>query len=182
MSDLEFLVKICEAATDTDVLVMDIENPREKDGSAPIVCVWFSLTSDLSVTIPTVKSYWGKQLDAVWERQHKQREYAKYGWARRQVLSEVAWHFAVVGQFGAFPEMELLDVLATQCAPGQPFAGRQPEDILDELSLLVSVEAAPMRQRQFLVRLFQEYFAAQGRPEAVEGAWPFVPHALPSAA
>jgi len=102
-----------------------------------------------------------EQLDAVWERQHKQREYAKYGWARRQVLSEVAWHFAVVGQFGAFPEMELLDVLATQCAPGQPFAGRQPEDILDELSLLVSVEAAPMRQRQFLVRLFQEYFAAQ---------------------
>ena len=67
MADLDFLVQICEAATDTDILVLDIENPREKNGTAPIVCVGFSLTSNLSLTIPTTKSYWGKQLDAVLE-------------------------------------------------------------------------------------------------------------------
>ena len=32
MADLDFLVQICEAATDTDILVLDIENPARKTG------------------------------------------------------------------------------------------------------------------------------------------------------
>ena len=67
LSDLDFLVKICEAAREDDVLVLDIENPRTKAGEAPIVCVGFALTDNLSITIPTTKSYWGNQLDQVWE-------------------------------------------------------------------------------------------------------------------
>lgn len=42
-------------------LVMDIENPKEESGPplvAPIVCVGFSATPQLSFTIPTTKGYW----------------------------------------------------------------------------------------------------------------------------
>jgi DNA polymerase I-like protein with 3'-5' exonuclease and polymerase domains len=59
-------VQLVEQATADDILVLDIENPEQKDGSCPIVCVGFALDEKLSITIPTTKSYWGDALDDVW--------------------------------------------------------------------------------------------------------------------
>lgn len=55
---------------------------------------------------------------------------------------------------------------------------------VDELRgmTLADLHAQQVRWAAEQAASLQEYFAAQGRPEAVEGAWPFVPHALPAAA
>ena len=53
--DLDLLVRTCEAMGDDEVVALDIENPREKGGGAPIVCVGFAPTPQLSITVPTSK-------------------------------------------------------------------------------------------------------------------------------
>jgi len=53
--DLDLLVRTCEAMGDDEVVALDIENPMEKGGGAPIVCVGFAPTPQLSITVPTSK-------------------------------------------------------------------------------------------------------------------------------
>lgn len=69
LNDLRFFVRMVEQAKADDILVLDIENPARKKGdkNPPIVCIGFALSADFSLTVPTTKSYWGEQIDVVWE-------------------------------------------------------------------------------------------------------------------